>query len=115
MHRWEIWQADVEYELHDGHKDRPVVIYDISKEGIQVLPTTSTPPRRYPRGDYWLRDWQAAGLHHASTVRCSKAARLPENKLHYYRGTLSEWDIANLNSIIDEDFMGGQLLTELWK
>lgn len=113
MHKWEVWQADVEYELHDGHKNRPVIVYDISSQGVQVLPITSTPPRNYPRGDYRLKDWQVAGLNRASTVRCFKAARLPQDRFLYYRGTISDWDAANLTSIIDEDFMGGQLLTEV--
>ena len=78
-------------------KARPAVVVVLRNDDGHVLlaKITSHGPRKEFKGEIALQDWQAAGLDHQSTVRCSKsiyaeAAEVPAAPL---LGFLSQRDL----------------------
>ena len=75
----------------DYHKERP--------QDIIVALVTSKVAKYQGVTDYALRDWQAAGLHQPSTVRCTFAT-IELSQIDGKIGKLTAFDVQRLENVL---------------
>lgn len=99
--KWELWFAYVKFE-DDPYKlkERPVLILDNNTAYILSAFITSHIPRSNYFGEYAIKEWKAAGLKKASTIRLSKRLPLVEEDLIYKIGKLHPIDILSVQRIL---------------
>jgi mRNA interferase MazF len=86
----EIWVAEIPFTNGSASKLRPVLILWIDGRDAVVAAVTSAPSRRST--DVILKEWTAAGLRVASTVRLSRLDCLEQSLFRKRLGFLAETD-----------------------
>ena len=99
MQAGEFWLADIPFTDGSASKVRPVLILWLDGLDAVVAAVTSAAPRTPT--DIALKDWQAAGLRVASTVRLSRLDCLEQSLLFRRLRALTSADGALLNSTWD--------------
>jgi len=98
--RGQVLVVNVPFSDQSGSKPRPVLIVSgetlhRSLPDVIVCPISSQP--RYFRhpgpGDCPLKDWQAVGLRHPSTVRISKMLAVDKEIIERILGSVSQRDL----------------------
>jgi mRNA-degrading endonuclease toxin of MazEF toxin-antitoxin module len=90
----EIWIAEIPFTSGIASKLRPVLVLWTDAADVVVAAVTSAPPRS--RTDVALKNWSAAGLRVASTVRLSRLDCLEQNLLRRRLGTVAQTDAKDL-------------------
>ena len=86
----ELWLAEVEFADGTGAKPRPMlVLFSDPYDSVLAVVTSATPRTAC---DLPIREWEAAGLRRASTVRLDKLATLSHRRLWARLGHLSTAD-----------------------
>ncbi len=86
-----------------GVKRRPVlVIHDSGDSDLLVAPVTSHQPRSAE--DFAPREWSAAGLRLASTVRTAKLATVSKTSVVHPLGRLSDEDAHAIRAVLSRFF-----------
>ena len=99
MEKYDVYLANVSYidsENNINYKIRPVMILDNNTVIPLANPITSHVPRLYMNGDYWIQDWQEAGLTRPSTLRLNYIVDDSNGELLRKIGHISDEDIANI-------------------
>ena len=103
--RGQVVVVNVPFSDHSGVKPRPAVVvsaeaFHRSLPDVIVCPISSQPRyyRRPGSGDCPLRDWQAVGLRHPSTVRISKVLGVDKQITKRILGRLSQPDLARVET-----------------
>ena len=95
--RFDIWYTMVRFEEDPGTaKERPALVITAGTDFGRGLYITSTPPRKGQR-DYPIKNWEAAGLDHASTIRLGRVVPLDGTVCRKKIDTLSKEDIMCLS------------------
>ena len=90
----EIWLADIPFTSGVASKIRPVLVLWLDAADLVVAAVTKAAPRSAT--DVPLKDWAAAGLVVASTVRLSRLDCLEQHLLRRRLGTISQADASAL-------------------
>lgn len=100
--RWEIWEADVEFEEKKGSKKRPVLILSEVECLVFSLKMTSHAARYDTlEGEYELMKWEEAGLKVPTVVQCSRVLELAPDKITEKQyGKLTATDIIGLQALL---------------
>ena len=86
----EFWVAEISYADGSGRKKRPVLVLWQDSSDYVVAAVTSAPPRSV--FDVAIKDWKAAGLKVASTVRLARLDCLEGSLMHGRIGLFSPRD-----------------------
>ena len=89
----EFWIAEIPFTRGMASKLRPVLVLWTDAADM-VVAVTSAPPRS--RTDVALKNWSAAGLRVASTVRLSRLDCLEQNLLRRCLGVVAQIDAEDL-------------------
>lgn len=101
--RGQVVVVNVPFSNHSGVKPRPALV--ISAEAFHrdlpdmIVCPISSQPRYYRRpgpGDCPLREWRAAGLRYASTVRISKVLAVDKQIIKKILRPLSQQDLTRV-------------------
>jgi len=93
----EVWIADIPFTSGTASKLRPVLVLWTDSADVVVAAVTSAQPRSAT--DVPLKNWSAAGLRVASTVRLSRLDCLEQSLLRRRLGVLAQSDAANLKRV----------------
>ena len=74
---WDVWHARFNYDGGRGYKYHPVIIVGTKEGGALVMMVTSSTNRLHLEHDYFLLDWEAAGLRKPSIARIDRIAEVP--------------------------------------
>jgi mRNA interferase MazF len=96
-HAGELWLAEIPFTSGVASKIRPVLLLWEDLGDVVVAAVTSAPPRSST--DVALRDWAAAGLRVASTVRLSRLDCLEQVLLRRRLGTLTNLDATAVKEV----------------
>jgi len=102
LSRGDVVLLSVAFASRSGSKLRPAVVVSSSQyheidQVLIVAPVTSRPPRN--ENEYFLRDWEAANLLRASTVRAKLFTVYRKHVLHR-PGHLSKRDMAGVEGLL---------------
>ena len=99
--------VEVPFSNHSGAKPRPALIvsteeFHHSLPDVMACPISSQPRyyRRPGQGDCPIREWQAVGLRHPSTVRVSKLLPVDKRIIRRVLGRLSRQDFARVEAVL---------------
>ena len=100
--RWEIWEAEVQFEESDKSKKRPVLILSETECLVISLKMTSH-EARYDKmeGEYEIMRWEEAGLLKPTVVQCSKRLQLRKSCITERKyGRLTATDIIGIQALL---------------
>jgi mRNA interferase MazF len=109
--RGQVVVVNVPFSNHSGVKPRPALV--ISAEAFHrnlpdvIVSPISSRPRYYRRpgpGDCPLAGWRNTGLRHPSTVRISKVLAVDKEIIKKRLGSLSEQDLAHVDTELRRAF-----------
>ena len=99
----EVVLISIQFHQATGGKVRPaVVLLDIEDDDFVAAPVTSQP--RYSAYDLVIRDWRAAGLNVASSLRIHKLTVLAKTEIVRNLGSLSDIDRDELLRVMCQAF-----------
>ncbi len=99
----EVVLIRMQFHQAPGAKVRPaVVLLDAGDGDLVAAPVTSQP--RHSQFDLALKDWRAAGLNVASSIRIHKLTVLPKTEIMRSLGNLSNSDRDALVQLLCQAF-----------
>src|SRR5438552_3294301 len=93
----EFWLAEIPFTSGAASKLRPILV--LWKDGADVVVAAVTSAKPRSAMDVQLRDWSAAGLRVASTVRLSRLDCLEQVLLRRRLGMVGATDSAELKKV----------------
>ena len=100
--QWEIWHARFSFSEGKGYKYRPVVVVGTREDGSLVMMVTSAANKLSLPNDYFIQDWEAAGLQKPSIARADRIIEVPANYIGTAGriGMLRKRDITEINKVL---------------
>lgn len=100
--KWDIWEANVQFEEKKGCQKRPILILSDDECIVLSLKMASHEPRyKKLEGEYEVMKWREAGLLKPTVIQCSKLLKLDRKRITEKKyGRLMATDIIGLQSML---------------